>query len=873
MDRDGDISSRDTIKGKTGTATTNDNDMGGPGGDGLSSQSPTTFVDITAILKKAAQSLSFQRPMLHNDKGFSLQDSMAALELTDKKMDGCEVPVPLVFDFVTTNALSSAPNDSNGSNNNNKKKSDKFTDHNEQTERKFVSDGIDEGCRTVFPRPAPTGLDDKVEPLPWNELTLEDSAFVGIQNLILLESLLGGLSIVESTYLSLYAHPPVMRDMKERLGVAPGENASNILALNEQLDAMTTGADTKSTSSLQNLTKSTLSQHVVYASTLMMVEFTDLFRNVVLNADIFEEEDFTVNTYSFPVFNDTDEASSLKVTSSVERMLQSEIKKGEWKDSAEENFAKMNLLTIEVQLDLYTIVSTLARLTGTDVQREAHEKQKLVQKVAKKMDDIVHQYKCIRQYQSDKSKMVLLKTFNTYINRPLIGNAPVRKVLVTDPLQSLSNLGKIIGEIDWVVCRTLLKGGTMGRVRRMLGQVSTCSINILSRSLLILNLYFDDRVFGQYPLPEMIARYMQQLAFTPDHVFHHPSSQAFLGRLCKPVYDTLKLLALNRNRQRSYLDVMLGDWAALRQEAYLVDMACHEGDDVQGEEVHPYFTLFVLFLTITLMDHYVELGVELQLFCTEYDLMTAFWYRDFLLSALLNQINTLRQMKQQMKQTLALEQKQQQQDPSSRATKGSKKKGKSKKSTGGPNTANGKANTESIFAPTEEDIEDEYDLYVWNMKRVMCRGLVRFFAALRQGGLIEEKKYEFTSERKIFDKRFEIFSVIQQPPPLSYDDFMKGTDFENITSQDLIASTEECFMAGKSFVDRMAQLAPTIDVDFLTVKPEELNRIGKVCFGNKIYIQKLKQIILEKKDGVNHSASVSIDNKAHSQYCTLVVKS
>jgi hypothetical protein len=56
--------------------------------------------------------------------------------------------------------------------------------------------------------------------------------------------------------------------------------------------------------------KGTTPQQVVYASTLMLLELTGVLRSIILNADIYEEEDFTVSTYNIQVFDDRDEGAA-----------------------------------------------------------------------------------------------------------------------------------------------------------------------------------------------------------------------------------------------------------------------------------------------------------------------------------------------------------------------------------------------------------------------------------------------------------------------------------------------------------------------------------------------------------------------------------
>ena len=379
---------------------------------------------------------------------------------------------------------------------------------------------------------------------------------------------------------------------------------------------------------------------------------------------------------------------------------------------------------------------------------------------------------------------------------------------------------------------------------------------------MVLNLYFDDKIFGLYPLPNLVVGNIQQISDLPANILQLPATQAFLNRLCKPIYDTVKLLALNRNRQRSYLDIMLGDWSALREEAYIADMTTHQETGSQSE-LYPCFTLYVLSITIELMDLYVGLGVELELFCTEHDLSVAYWYRDFLTSSLLTQLNAMRRHKLEVKQTAASDQHQQAPSPT-KNHKGGKRKGKGKKS--GANGTNNNCNHRSSQEPTAEDVEDEVEYLLWNAKRFICRGLLRFLSAVEQAGLIKHGVYEFTTNEKMFQKRFEPFVGIHQPPLLSYKDFQLGSDASKLSQEQIVTAASESFSMSKSMLDKALTHMEKLDPDYLPMPVEELRRLSKVCVGNSIYLQRLVQV--SKGDGAAN-ADVSIDTKTHKQFYTI----
>jgi hypothetical protein len=766
------------------------------------------MIDITSLMEGAASMLTYESPMLHT-RSFSLQDSMAALELMDLKMDCCEINVsnpPSAVDPMTT------------------------TDE-----------------RMAFPRPAPTGLDDEVDPLPWNDLTMEDAAFIAVENLVRLESLLNGASVVESIYTSLYAHKAVMEDMKNRLEVT---------TLTEQMQAiMRTTAQ-----------RGTTPQHVVYASTLMLIELTDLLRGIILNADIFEEEDFTVSAYNIAIFQDRDELTVMKVGHTVSEMV---IQMQSSRSSPE---SQIVILILDFQLEFINLATSLARLAGKTVREEMEHAQKMARAAMVKLTEIRRIWMQLKSGESEHMRLLIRRTFDSYVNRPLVGNAPVRKIVFREAHESIEFLSKLVGELDWGVCNILLKANTLGRIRRMLGLVSDSSTNILTRSFMILNLYFDDQIFGQFSLPELIIGHVKEFTGATDETFKDTLGQTFLLRLCKPVYDTLKVLLLNRNGQRNYIDVMLSEWAGLRHEAYVADISHRPEIAESTTDVHPYFSLYVLNITIELMDKFVDLGVELQLFCNEHELAVAYWYRDFLTSSLLSQMNNMRLAKLDAKQTGPAE------PPVPARTKSQqkagKKKAKSKRSIPSGN-GNNSSPSKGVFtsvtvsdSTSPEDREEDFEFLLLNLKRGLCRGLVRFFAAIRQAGLIQERKYEFTSNERIFEKRFEAFAGIQQPPPLSYEDYLKGSDFSKVSQKDLLSSTVDCFTMSKSMVDRLLTQIQLMDPNYLPIREHELNQLAKVCIGNSIYLQKLLQVI---DSGGKPKPRVVVDLKTHNQFCTIKI--
>lgn len=756
---------------------------------GGSGEGEDKFMDITHMVDDCATSLSFTHPMLCIET-FSLQDSMAAMELLDPKMDSCEVPADHIVPQI-----------------------------------ELSEDDKIKGKEVLYPRPPPTQLDDEFLPLPWNDLTVRDSIFVSVEALVRLESMLGGASVVESTYTCLYAHSAVIEDMKDRLD-PPNETLTEKF---EKLLSSTAKA------------RGTLAQHVVFATSLALVEITEIMRSIVLHGDIYEEEDFCANTYNVPIYSNREKDSTM---SGLTYALQL----AEEMEQKESDEGKALLGILGFLIDLLKVASSVARVAGSKVVEVMKETKESIRSAVKHLADLRTLFARLKQQETTAEKHLLQRTFDPFVNRPLFGNSPVRKVIFLEPDKSLEQLSKIVAEVDWTLCDLILKGTTLKRIRRILDRLSGSSINILSRSLMVLNLYFDEKLLGQFSLLDLIVQHMQDLAGVPSDVFESKHGQIFLNRLAKPVYDTLKLRLLNRNRQRAYMEaVIIQDWAQLQQEAHIVDVHYRKDKGLDSKSP-PYISHYVLANLVDLMDLHATIGVELSLFQSQEDLAIVYWYRDFLLSTLLNNMSAM----QRTKGTAAKAADQSNESGGGKSGKG-KKKNQNKK--------NGSSQQKG-----PQNVEADFDYMVIECKRGLCRGLVRFISALHQAKALDKQKYQFTTSEKVFQKRFEVFANIQQPPPLSFDDFVQGFDFSRVSQGDLLFSTGECFKSSKATVGKLLAMLPSLDSSYLSITKDELNQIAKVCVGNSVYVQKMKQIVSTSGEKVE---GVSFDFDTNKAFCTV----
>jgi hypothetical protein len=648
----------------------------------------------------------------------------------------------------------------------------------------------------VPPRPLPKGLNDDLVPIPWSDLTMDDASLIAVESLTRLESMLNGASVAESIYTCLYAHSSVLEDMKSRMQQG----------------------------------YSTVAQRAVYALALALVAVSKIVHEIVIRADIYEEEDFSVNTYGFDFFDGILKVESYK---NMEHGLKcvSGVEGG-----------RIVELVLHFLLDVLKSCVSMANMSSDNVVSVAQLTRENVKAGVEKLEELKALLTGTKLKEMSESPRII-QFFDSFMYRPLVGNAPMRKVAFLKPLESIPILSSKLSEIEWAACELLLVGPSLGQIRRMLNRFSERKINILARSLMVLNLYFDNKFLGQYELQHLVAQDMIQLEGTPEALLAGIYGQALLAHLAKPVYDMLKLFLLNRNRQQAYLDAaMIPDWAALQQEARAVDLNyCMEQQIPTSSP--PYFSEYVLYNLLGLMDHYIALGLELSLYVGHHDLATAYWYREALLSSLVNTRMAMQSQKLKARQDKVHQE--------------TKSKGKKR----GAN----KAKKNHTGTQSKADLNDEFDLLLMTLKRNLCRGSSRFIAALSQAELLLPDSFEFTTNEIRFSKRFQPFACAATPKPLTYNDFLVGSDYTKVKQSDLLAATADSFTSAKVNVDMM--LTKYAQLDSWSITEEKMRALAKVCVGNSVYLMKLSRQVNDGGSAIDENVHFDFDTNV--EFCII----
>ena len=254
------------------------------------------------------------------------------------------------------------------------------------------------------------------------------------------------------------------------------------------------------------------------------------------------------------------------------------------------------------------------------------------------------------------------------------------------------------------------------------------------------------------------------------------------------------------------------------------------------------------------MDRYVASGIEVGLSHNSHsDVGLAIWYRDFLLNALSQNMTMMRQTKDTVVRRKP-----------DKPAEGKKKHGKG--------SSNGKHDPPPS---TAEDLEDMLEFSVIALKRNMCRKLMQFRAALMQVGILKEQQFEFTSLERIFEKRFEVFQYIRQPPPLSFAHFLEGSDSSLVQPIELLQTVSEGFQYCRASIEQMLQDMTGYKMDpmYSPATEAELRSLLKVCIGNAVYVQKLRQLLESGDESVSsQSIHAILDFETHNQFCIFKLK-
>jgi hypothetical protein len=165
-------------------------------------------------------------------------------------------------------------------------------------------------------------------------------------------------------------------------------------------------------------------------------------------------------------------------------------------------------------------------------------------------------------------------------------------------------------------------------------------------------------------------------------------------------------------------------------------------------------------------------------------------------------------------------------------------------------------------------------MQVLEVKRMLCRGLVRFIISLRQVGFLTMPRYPFTSLERIFCKRFQVYQSIRHPPALTFGDYLEGSNASGVSIADIVQSTVDVFNSCKAAIDRLLadyyndSSSKKIEPMYAPLQEEEVRGLLKVCVGNSVYLMRLQQL-LRSTPSSERKVKIDFDFDAHKEFCII----
>jgi hypothetical protein len=659
------------------------------------------MIDISDYIDTCASTLNEEDPMLFDPSMFSLFDSMAAIELMDPSMDCCEQQQQYAI----------------------------------QEENAII---------TAQPKQ-----------LPWRDLTFTQVKLIGLELLLRLVSFMDGSNVAESIFTCLYAQEDIM---------------DQIISISAPLSPP---------------------QTCLVASLVGILRLSDSLRSIVEQADIYEEEDFNLQTFGF-----TFQRQQISNPQAIRLLTQAVLCIN---DSKSGIMGEKDNIGTDLEILFHVLQSILYMLQychyllenngnsdNENLSTVEEEGNIFAEKSVHALQHI-HNYLLAEEAKSsqgdedeDQQKNFLLRCFDLNVNRRLMGSTPARKVsnYKKSYVEAIAMLLQLCNDIALIVCQ-YPHNNTVRQTYYTFHRISLCcNCNIVVRSILAITLvasiaakYHHSDNTAPSTLSNWILQDMRQLLCCKEDGLDHPLlaqleqsqsasltdshstatanplqhqnpsqeqqedkdeeslSSLLLHRLGKSIYDSTKLLLVNRCRQRAILSEYVHSWAVIQNDANSVDYdySCRPSDDTSKN--YSIMTNLVLLPTLSLMENYIGLSIDTGLVHEPYDLVISYWYWSYLFSAHVTVRDTLYLVQQQFQQ-------QQQQSIATsssayapnRITTKSKKKNRKTNTTRQDHQIQQQLQKHQTSALPSMNIEIELDYLVLGVMRYITKGIFQVCA-------------------------------------------------------------------------------------------------------------------------------------------------
>jgi len=529
-------------------------------------------------------------------------------------------------------------------------------------------------------------------------------------------------------------------------------------------------------------------------------------RDIVMKADIYEEEDFMTNLFKFSLCEEKPQTLVLHDIETVQASLES--KKGD------------NLsIGLASRLGLIRNLWMMHQALG---DRKVAETKEILLQIGKDLGSV-------RETQKLGSEVAY--GFDLDIPREIVPHHPPRIVATPTPLETTLYFLSLLKHIK----RMLRVKEDIPKIEDALLYFQGLSVEtpgIVARSHLLLMLKTEGSFMGKGHVSEFVRESFRRFCPSFDIAELDSNMSLFLERVSKPVCLIFRLFCENRARQRRKIGKLLADWNILQQDASVLDRKCQTlmsknqipmGRGVVGVPYqHPCFS-WVFDQTLCLLTHYIELGLELGLYARR-ELPPAYWYLEYLLNyRLQNRTMTTRSVDSKYLRKL---------DIIVATNKKSEAKGRKNRR---------KKNKKSAAKPPATA-----EILMIEAKKDLCRGLYKTMQGLSKTGTLSFPELPFGSDELNFKHRYKEFLQVQQPVPLTYHSYLNHNQVENTSIQLLLGVAYKSFESAKIISSAALTRTSLLPADLLQTK--KLIKVAKMNMITLMVTQKAMKESMKKGD-------------------------
>lgn len=721
-----------------------------------------------------------------------------------------------------------------------------------------------------------------------------------------------GGSLPETLFTCLYLHSPAYYKLLEAVGIEQPPNY-----IGSRLYPPTIDTDIGETGSELVIPAGNEKALVLVACALGTLRCCGIARDIVLLADIHEEEDFYPKTFGFrlhPAVSDNLLIALLERAAAVTEL--------------ESNSSPAMMRVREHVLFRLSFLRSCIALSVAFAKSSAVEQTEAspavllpipptkfatprdaILDVLPELSRATAAVAALEKFVSRTPEMgeidaaTMSPGFDRDVNRHLLGSAPSRYVPFTTLGESLTIMHKLTAALE-TACEIVKCTGLVD-ARRHLTLFSTPPMDIaleqrgsypgpsiFARSVATICLYRGELMLGYHGVLEFITDAMAN-AGVPLSVAQSPVGQTFVDRAVVPLYESLRALCLNRTRLRAKLEFLFGEMADLQERAAVADEDFRLVHDLP-DTTPAYLTFWTLREVCLLMLLYVRSGAQLELY-SAHELCSAHWYWESVSTAFLQADAALMECKEALRRVMAEDEKHEKPTSTSTSTTSTTSKNK-KKNRKQSLSAGGTQSGETLSPTTQsqkmlrgarehefaEALQMQADSDYLRSMTMLARGTVRIIRAIQRmhmygvtakgtcGGAVTNI-LPASAACTVFSHRFDAFTVLRSPMYLSWESFMMAATYPGIDASQLLNSAGDCFrtaaalLAGIRKVCTGGENLPSIQAP---ARDDNLRALAKVAVVNGIAVSSLLSICTNTHTSDTNTRSIS---QANGEDCTSCV--